>query len=300
VFAPQSQYNPAGRLVNALARLRSKPGMMEHVTGWAILLALSVGAAGPMLRFWERLPTGRLPAEALGVVCGDEQCRARVVRAPVWRADLNGDGKHEYLVADCGQGGCRLDVVTPAAAGWKSIFEPRRGALLAATPAPGEIFPRARNGYRDFRVSDLAFKWNGSAYLLYQAADYHAIERGWLDELDPASAVLLWLRDYAGKKEFDLAPRYLPGAFGALPQAALAGRVSDPKTGTEWISFLKGNVWADLPKQERRFFVWPPLGPSPPQLKLVGEWLIAYSEGQEAARIHRRSLHVRLIKPLGE
>lgn len=259
------------------------------------------GAAAPPLRFWERVPAGRLPAEAIAAVCGEQlECRARLSKAPAWRADLNADGKPEYLFADCDPGGCRLDVVGSAAGSWKSIFQAREPILVPATPAAGEIFPRARSGYRDFRVSDAAFKWTGAAYVPYQALDYRAIERGWLDELDPASAVLLWLRDYAGRKEFDLVPRYLPGTFGALPEAALAGRISDSKTGTEWVSFLKGNVWADQPKKERRFFVLPPLGPAPPQLKLVGDWLIVSVEGKETARIQRRTLRVRLAQPLGD
>jgi hypothetical protein len=265
------------------------------ICGWAF-----AGAAGPALRFWERVPPEKLPAGAVTAACGhDAECPAKAARA-AWRFDLDNDANPEYLVTTgCQAAGCRFDVVRSKAGAWSSIFEPRRRALLAASPVPGEIFPRVRAGHRDFRVSDLAFKWDGEAYVPYQAADYHAIEKGWLDEIDPSSSVLLWLRDYAGRKEFDLIPRYLPGSFGDLPGGALAGRVSDSKMGTEWVAFQKGNIWADQPSKERRFFIFPPLGPAPPQMKLASEWLVVSSDGKEIARIHRRTLHVRLAQALG-
>lgn len=267
--------------------------------GIALLLAV---AMSPVLRFWEQLPSGALPAEIAVVICGDQpDCRMKITRGPAFRADLDSDGKPEYLVpTGCDPAGCRFQVLSAGpAGGWIKLLDEQVPPLIGP-PVPNEIFPRERKGHRDFRVSDLVMKWRGAAYVAYQAADFRSIQVGWLDERDPASAVLLWLRDYAGLKEFTLVPRYLPGSFGEVPQAALRSRVKDPKTGIDWLSFLKANLWASQPKQGRRFFVFPRLAPPGADLKMVGDWVVVYDEGKEAARIHRRTLRVRLAHPLGE
>jgi hypothetical protein len=224
---------------------------------------------------------------------GDECSRSFVETGKAWVADLNGDGRNEWLIflgsRDSGSGG-----------NWFHLFQNKNGEWVQlgegwqTRRARFDILPRTHQGYPDLRVAvDWCLKWDGQAYVNYDPEDDRQLSPEWFDSKDPFEAEIFWWIRYAGLTKMQFEPLWV--TFDEKKYSSPNTEMKDEPQGIRWLAFFKGGVWGV--KANQAFLLLPQLDyRGSEKLEFRGDWLLIFGEADVlVARYNRRTRDLILL-----
>jgi len=192
----------------------------------------------------------------------------------VWAGDVNGDHIDELIlfpgVRAAGSGGRNYYLYQRQGTNWQSIVIADDSEGWFTDRPRFDILPITRSGYRDLRIAvNDCLKWSDGKYVLYDPADYAALEPTWFDATDPHQAEIFWAMGHAKTEASRLDPQWFPISpvffsehpgqkkpnrqqtqqivaewhdDGAFPRFVIAA-VDDGAQEIRWVSLQRACVW---------------------------------------------------------
>lgn len=222
--------------------------------------------------------------QAEGVLCDyfdAQQCRKDFLEGgAAWAGDVNNDGQSELLVRSAyfgGTAGSAYFIFQKRENYWVVLSPSGSGGVLTITGSSQfGILPIMHDSYHDIRIGVVGcFKWNGKAYVLYEADDWHKLQSSWFDSSKLEEAELFWAIRYRGMQQATFKPQWFPSIPGWSSNAEL----DDPQLGLRWLATFKGGVYAV--QKDKSFLLLPaPAYRGAEKLEIQGDWLVIYASVQ--------------------